>query len=181
MGESTKQLASAALAAELANLPAGCPGGLRVDLTRVSDLGLDELQQLWRRHLGKSAPMRLPKWLLVRLLAYRLQAAEHGDLPRETIRMLTRIADEQEQGKDASIAPVLEQRIKPGTVLVREHGGVMHRVTVLLAGYAWNGETYPSLSAVAKAITGTRWNGYAFFGLKERNKRKQELNGRAQS
>jgi len=81
--------------------------------------------------------------------------------------MLTRIADELEQGKEASIAPVLEQRIKPGTVLIREHGGVMHRVTVLAEGYAWGGENYPSLSAVAKAITGTSWNGYAFFGLKE--------------
>jgi hypothetical protein len=95
--------------------------------------------------------------------------------------MLSRIADELEQGRNVSIAPVLDQRIKPGTMLVREHGGVMHRVTVLAAGYAWNGETYPSLSRVAKAITGTSWSGYAFFGLKERNKRKQELNGRAQS
>src|SRR5437762_741490 len=122
-----------------------------VDPANLCELRLDELARMWRRQLGKSAPARLPKWLLVRLLAYRLQAAEHGDLPRETARMLLRIADDLEQGKDAHIAPVLDQRIKPGTMLVREHGGLMHRVTVLAAGYAWNGETYPSLSAVAKA------------------------------
>jgi hypothetical protein len=123
----------------------------------------------------------LPKWLLARLLAYRLQAVEYGDLPRETVRMLIKIADQLEQGKDPFIAPVVEERIKPGTILVREHGGVAHRVRVLAEGYAWNDRTYPSLSAVAKAITGTSWNGYVFFGLKERNKRKRELNGRAQS
>jgi len=159
----------------------GAPGDLRVDLTNLSHLGTDELRQLWRRQLGKSAPLQLPKWLLARLLAYRLQTAEHGDLTRETIRMLIRIADELEQGKDASIAPVLEQRIKPGTVLVREHGGVMHRAMVLGEGYAWNGGTFPSLSAVAKVITGTTWNGYAFFRLKEGKRGTQQPRRRAQS
>jgi hypothetical protein len=152
-----------------------------VDPANLCELGVDELGTIWRRQLGKSAPARLPKWLLVRVLAYRLQAAEHGDLPREAVRMLIRIANELEQGKDASIAPVLDQRIKP-----RNHAGSRTRwghasCHGAAAGYAWNGETYPSLSRVAKAITGTNWNGYAFFGLKEMNKRKQELNGRAQS
>jgi hypothetical protein len=92
MGENTNQPVSA-LAAELTRLPARCPGDLRVDLARLSDLGLDELRQLWRRQLGKSAPARLPKWLLVRLAAYRLQVAGHGDLAHETVRMLVKIAD----------------------------------------------------------------------------------------
>ena len=58
---------------------------------------------------------------------------------------------------------------------MREHGGSMHRVMVMGEVYAWNGKTYPSLSAVAKAITGTNWNGYAFFGLKGPKKGRKDL------
>ena len=60
------------------------------------------------------------------------------------------------------------QRLKPGSVIVREHDGVDHRVMVLDEGYAWNGKTFGSLSSVARAITGTNWNGQRFFGLKEK-------------
>ena len=58
-----------------------------------------------------------------------------------------------------------DSRLKPGSVLVRKHDGVQHRVMVLEEGYAWNGKTFASLSAAAKAITGTNWNGQRFFGL----------------
>src|SRR5215813_7330738 len=136
------RLGSAALAADPARLPARVAGQSPFDLTRLPELSLEDLRHLWRRELGKSAPERLPKWLLARLLAYRLQVLEDCDLSRETIRTLNEIADQLEQGKKASIAPVLEQRIKPGTVLVREHGGVLHRVMVLRDGYAWNGRSY---------------------------------------
>jgi hypothetical protein len=58
--------------------------------------------------------------------------------------------------------------LKPGALLVREHAGVQHRVTVVEAGFAWNGATYKSLSEIARAITGTNWNGPRFFGLRDR-------------
>ena len=140
----------------------------RFEFAELSKLDIDELARLWRHELGKSPPLQLPKGLLIRLLAYRIQAAEHGDLSRESVRMFSKIADDLEQGRDALVAPVLERRIKPGTMLVREHGGVMHRVMVLANGYAWNGNTFPSLSAAATAITGTNWNGYTFFGLNQK-------------
>lgn len=147
-----------------------------VDLSSLPSMSVEQLAQIWRREFGRSAPARLPKSLLMRLLAYRLQAQEHGDLSRESIRMLDRIADELEQDRDRDevIGPVLDSRLKPGSVLVREHNGEMHRVMVLAEGYAWKGWTYPSLSAVARAITGTTWNGYAFFGLKEKNARREK-------
>src|SRR4051812_18250047 len=126
--ESINRPGSAAKAADPASRPARLSHDLRVDLTRLPDLSLDELRQLWRRELGMSAPQCLPKWLLVRLLAYRIQAVEHGDLTRETVRMLKEIADRLETGKETSIPPVLERRLKPGTALVREHGGTVHRV-----------------------------------------------------
>jgi len=87
--------------------------------------------------------VRLPKWLLARFLNYRLQAAEYGDLPRGTVRMLIKIADELEQGKDAPIAPIRAQRMKPGTVLVRKHENVVHHVMVLAEGYAWTQASQP--------------------------------------
>jgi hypothetical protein len=58
--------------------------------------------------------------------------------------------------------------LRPGTVLGREWQGEMHRVVVLADGFSWNGKTYPSLSKVVRAITGTRWNGPKFFGLRKR-------------
>ncbi len=146
---------------------------LTVDLATLMLMTADELTQIWRRQFGKAAPLKLPKSLLARLLAYRLQAERYGDLQGETIRTLDRIADELEAGREAVITPVQNNRLMPGTVLVREHAGAMHRVMVLAEGYAWNGETYPSLSAVAKAITGTNWNGLAFFGLKEKKTAKK--------
>src|SRR5262245_27603559 len=102
MEASMNRLGSAALAADPARLPARVAGQSPFDLTRLPELSLEDLRHLWRRELGKSAPERLPKWLLARLLAYRLQVLEDGDLSRETIRMLNEIADQLEQGKKAS-------------------------------------------------------------------------------
>src|SRR5262245_58455096 len=98
MGESMNRLGSAALAADPARLPARVAGQSPFDLTRLPELCLEDLRHLWRRELGKSAPERLPKWLLARLLAYWLQVLEDGDLSRETIRTLNEIADQLEQG-----------------------------------------------------------------------------------
>src|SRR5436853_4337790 len=140
--ESINRLGSVLYAGDPSNRGARLCDHLRVDLTCLPDLNLNELRQLWRREL--SPPDQLPKWLLARCLAYRIQAAEHGDLSRETIRLLNEIADELARGKEASVPSVLERRLKPGTVLVREHGGSMHRVMVMGEVYAWNGKTYPS-------------------------------------
>lgn len=148
------------------------------DCTTLMAMPADQLAQVWRQQLRKSAPSRLPKSLLAKSLAYRIQVEQHGGLSREAISMLEMVAKEQAAGRTGDIAPVQENRIKAGAVLVREHDDEMHRVMVLTEGYAWNGQTFPSLSAVAKAITGTNWNGHTFFGLKIKPRKNYALSTR---
>ena len=124
------------------------------------------LRRRWRMVFGRPAPEQLPRSLLQRALAYRIQADALGDLDRETIRMLDRLARD---GRNGTIIPLPELRgTKPGTLLVREWEGMLHRVMVLEQGFAWNGQSFDSLSKVARAITGTNWNGPRFFGLREK-------------
>jgi hypothetical protein len=142
-------------------------------LSALQGLSREQLILRWRNTLGGSVPGHLPKHLLVRLLAYRLQAQVEGDLDRATGRALDRLAGDSAAAKAAGRRPQAVQlpetaSLKPGTVLVREHEGVLHRVMVLADGFAWQGSTYASLSNVAFAITGTRWNGPRFFGLRDR-------------
>ena len=136
-----------------------------VDLTRLPEMKAAEFATVWRSHLGGSPPAQLPKSLMTRLLAYRLQVQRSGDLSKQAVGFFQRIAVDLEAGKDPDVPYPDDRRLKPGSVLVREHDGVQHRVMVLDEGYAWKGKTFASLSAVAKAITGTNWNGQRFFGL----------------
>lgn len=138
---------------------------LPVDLEGLPGMTAAELETVWRNHLGGTPSARLPKSLVARLFAYRLQVQRSGDLSKQTLGFLQRIAAEIEAGKVPDVPYLDDRRLKPGSVLVREHDGVQHRVMVLDEGYAWGGKTYASLSAVAKAITGTNWNGQRFFGL----------------
>ena len=115
----------------------------------------------------------------MRLLAYRLQAKAFGDLAPEAVKVLDQVGRDNARRRTAAIKPMPKavplippvppnRGLKPGTLLVREHGGVMHRVMVMADGFAWNGTTYSNLSAIAVAITGTRWNGPRFFGLRDK-------------
>ena len=90
--------------------------------------------------------------------------ALHGDLDTASVRALDRLA---KAGSDRSAPLPQASSVRPGTLLVREWDGVLHRVMALEQGFAWNGTSYRSLSEVARAITGTRWNGPRFFGLRE--------------
>jgi hypothetical protein len=141
---------------------------LELPIDNVLALSTEELSRIWRNVIGKPAPANLPKSISARLLAYRIQVYQHGDLAKETIRLLDSIADDLAAGKTPDIKPPFERRLKPGTVLIREHQRVQHRVMVMEEGYAWQGRTYASLSSAAKAITGTNWNGNTFFGLGEK-------------
>jgi hypothetical protein len=104
---------------------------------------------------------------LFRVLAYRLQAEHLGDLDVESKRLLDHSASPEDAGARAGDRARRVVDLRPGTVLGREWNGQMHRVAVLTDGFAWNGKTYPSLSKVAFAITGTRWSGPRFFGVSE--------------
>ena len=150
------------------------------ELKRLRYLEMYDLQVRWRRTFGRSAPHHLPKHLLLRILSYKLQANAFGDLDREMVRMFERIARDAAKAKSSGekeskvVPPVEEVRgLKPGTLLVREHEGVLHRVTVEAKGFTWNGQSFRSLSEIARAITGTRWNGPRFFGLRQSGSRTQ--------
>ena len=139
---------------------------LASELDRLAAMDAASLRRRWRMVFGRASPEQLPRALLQRALAYRIQADVLGDLDRDTIRMLDRLARE---GRDGAVIPLPELRAtKPGALLVREWEGALHRVMVLEQGFAWNGQTYDSLSKVARAITGTNWNGPRFFGLRDR-------------
>ena len=139
-------------------------------VAELPDLDAAQLSVRWRNHLGGAVPAHLPRWLLARVLAYRLQAAAHGDLDRATLRLL-RASGGGSEGSEPFTAREPTTRdgasLKPGGMLVREWKGQMQHVMVLDVGFAWNGATYTSLSQVAKAITGTNWNGHRFFGLRK--------------
>ena len=158
------------------------------DLRRlVSSLqGLDRRQLLlqWRNHLGGIPPAHLPSWLLARVLAYRLQAAALGDLEPALLRRLKGAGDSGTRIEPAPFAirpPATRDGVdlRLGAMLAREWRGKLERVTVLEDGYAWNGKTYGSLSVVAKAITGTSWNGHRFFGLRSGRKSPPKMTPKA--
>jgi hypothetical protein len=137
------------------------------EIAHLRGLDLPGLRSRWRSQTGRAAPSHLPKSVLLRVLAYRAQAAAFGDLDKATAHLLDRIADEARSGKRVEVPVPDRVGIRPGTLLIREWEGVSHRVMVMSEGFAWNGSTYPSLSKVARAITGTRWNGPRFFGLRD--------------
>ncbi len=115
-------------------------------------------------------PPYLPRHLLFRILAYRLQADQFGDLDADIRRVLDRMGFEAADGFGRLVADLNRSRteLRPGTLLTREWGGHLQQVMVLPDGFTWNGKAYQSLSKVAFAITGSRWNGPRFFGLRDR-------------
>ena len=146
--------------------PAGV--SVNVEIARLRDLDVQGLRSLWESRYGGIVPAHLPRHLLFRLLAYRLQAEHLGDLDSDSKRLLDRSDSPEDASRRAVDAARTTKSLRPGTVLGREWNGEMHRVAVLAEGFAWNGTTYPSLSKVAFAITGTRWNGPRFFGFRDR-------------
>jgi hypothetical protein len=140
------------------------------EINDLGNLSQDDLRLQWQTEFGRAAPSRLSRNLLLNLFAYRLQAAAHGDLASGTLQLLDRLAQSKPgDGKAATAVTVPggHGSLRPGTVLVRDHGRVSHHVMVIDKGFAWNGQTYASLSEVAEAITGTKWNGPRFFGLRD--------------
>ena len=139
-----------------------------VEIARLRDLDIAQLRNRWQTVFGRRSPSQLPRHLLFRVLAYRLQADHLGDLDGECRRLLDRSESPEKAGQRAADLGRRTAELRPGTVLGREWNGRMHRVAVLAEGFAWNGKSYPSLSKVALAITGTRWNGPKFFGLRDK-------------
>jgi len=138
-------------------------GTLEAEIARLDDLGLDDLRKLCGRLVG-AVPLNHGTHLLRRRLAYELQAKALGDLPTETQRRLKRLHEAFKV--DPGFTPLPGLGLKPGTVLTRTWHGVLHQVRVTNEGFDYRGERFGSLSEVARRITGTRWSGPLFFGLK---------------
>ncbi len=163
--------------------PAGVIDRSQVDaeIEAMEGFGLDELRLQWRNRWGRLAPAHLSRALLFRLMAYRIQADAFGDLDRQTAKMLDRLAAKEiedrasvetkaAEASNPSIPSPSKTRgsesplvLKAGALLTREWQGRIERAMALEDGFAWNGKTYASLSAVAFAITGVKWNGHRFF------------------
>jgi Protein of unknown function (DUF2924) len=139
-----------------------------VEIARLRDLDVGQLRSRWHTAFGQRPHPHLPRHLLFRVLAYRIQADVLGDLDSENQRLLDRSVSPEDAGQRAVELSQRTADLRPGTVLEREWKGQMHRVAVMTEGFAWNGKTYRSLSKVACAITGTRWSGPRFFGVREK-------------
>ena len=147
---------SIALEEEIASLPA---------------LSKAELLTRWRERLKQPPPSHLNKPILVPLLAYRLQEQAFGGLKPAYKRRLRELAESFERSPSGVTKTISSSaRIKPGTRMIRQWDGQTHQVTVAEEGFEYKGERYKSLSEIARLITGTRWSGPLFFGLKQSQK-----------
>jgi hypothetical protein len=142
---------------------------LDAEVMRLRDLDVAALRARWHTVFRRRPPPHLPRHLLLRVLAYRLQADHLGDLDEKSQRILDHAGSPDDSEQSALNLRRRTILLRPGTVLGREWNGQMQRVAVLADGFAWNGKSYPSLSKVAFAITGTRWNGPLFFGLRDKS------------
>lgn len=126
---------------------------------------VSELKTLWRSVFNQDPPFRARQDFMQGHIAWALQAKEHGGLKRKTSNQLKQLMDELRKGEE--LKPEKTLTIKPGTKLIRQYQGKRHEVIVVEDGFRYEGESYNSLSSIAREITGTRWNGRVFFGVKK--------------
>jgi hypothetical protein len=127
--------------------------GIEAEIDRVRSLGVDSLRTLWRTTFRASPPPAFSKDILARFLCWHIQEQAFGGLDPKTAKHLGGLAQGDRSRADHP------RSLKPGTVLLREYQGERHTVTVVAKGYVWREVTYASLSIIARAITGTAWNG----------------------
>jgi Protein of unknown function (DUF2924) len=126
-------------------------------LDRIAATNIEELRELWRQRRGQFPPEALCKDLIGRALAHWDQEEQLGGLDPHVRKLIAALVKK---------GPQPTRHLKIGSVIVREHQGRVHEVLVVPGGFCWQGQTYSSLSTIAKAITGTSWNGPRFFGLR---------------
>ncbi|MFI4935213.1 MAG: DUF2924 domain-containing protein [Caulobacterales bacterium] len=152
---------------------AGSEQALAAQVALVGRMSLDELRAAWRAMLGAPPPKLRSADLLARALAHELQVKALGDIPAPLRRRAADLAQRfvSEPGFTPTPGPVL----KPGSSLIREWRGERHEVIVLEEGFSYRGQRLRSLSEAACKITGTKWNGLVFFGLKDRGVAREVL------
>ncbi len=139
------------------------------EIERLSNLPLDQLRAEWHYwHRDKRLPERLPRNLLVRTIAWKLQERDFGRAPATLSTRLDRLANQL--SRSGILDCEREAQLKAGTTLVREWRGGTFRVTALDDGFLFDEQRYASLSEVAREITGVRWSGPRFFGLKQKHR-----------
>ena len=136
---------------------------LAAEIASLSKLDKDELRERWKALSGKPPSREVGRSFLTRAIAYRLQERAYGGVKPATCRLLARMVEETAGGSANRSQARLAQA---GTLLIREWRGTAHRVTMLDDGLSFNGQRYRSLSEVAREITGSRWSGPRFFGLR---------------
>jgi Protein of unknown function (DUF2924) len=135
---------------------------VEAEVSRTQTLKPDELRALWRETFKKEVPKALTRDLLVRTLCWHIQKKAFGGHSPVILKLLAGYAKGRPSEADRL------RRLKAGTELVREFQGQRHTVVITAEGFRWRGEDYSSLTAIARAITGTNWNGPRFFGLREK-------------
>jgi hypothetical protein len=141
-------------------------------LSELSTAGRAELVTIWTLTLGKPpAALRTSRELLASALAWQLQERKFGGLTAAARRKLRILARAHQR---PARLPAASTNLRPGTVISRQWRGAQHVVTVVADGFKYQDKVYGSLSHVAREITGTRWNGSAFFGLRQRHARRAE-------
>jgi hypothetical protein len=144
----------------------------KLTLESLEHITKDELRAAWTRVTGKP-PLRIQSHeFLLMSVAWELQARQFGGLKPAVRRKLESLATAYQQG-EAPPRSAQRPRYRPGTVLTKDWHGTSHTITVLDDGYAYQGTPYKSLSEIARLITGTRWNGPAFFGLRRAKDRRR--------
>ncbi len=139
------------------------------EIAKIERMSLIELREAWLKRFGKAAPKLKGRDLLIRVLAFRLQADVFGDHSPEVKRKLAHLASVLAKDPKATLFPT--PSLKPGIVLTREYRGVVHRALVLTGGYLYDEKTYASLTDIARTITGSNWSGPRFFGIEQRVRR----------
>lgn len=139
-------------------------GRLASELAGLPGLDREALVEQWRKHYETEPPDHISRSLLIRAIAYRMQEKVYGGLKPATRRVFEKAVEDVRAGRQVTVSA---HTAKPGMRLLREWHGVTHEVVVLENGVQFQGQRYQSLSEVARAITGTRWSGPLFFGLKK--------------
>ena len=142
-------------------------GTLEAEIARLNDLGLNALRRVWKERLG-TPPAVASTQLTRRWLSWELQAQARGGFDATTRRRLRQLGKAFRADPPSTTLPDIG--LRPGSMLAREWNGMTHRVMVLEVGFAWNGQKHDSLSDIAFRITGTRWSGPRFFGLRQQSK-----------
>jgi len=142
-------------------------------IEHLEQLSSAELRILWEQEFAKSPPASLGRDILALAVAYARQERRYGGLAKPVARELDRLLARVLRGGETPQASTMPLP-RAGTILVREWRGVIHHVTIVEDGFLWNGRSHQSLSNIARAITGTKWNGPRFFGMRELKSRPPE-------